>query len=75
MFDRPLQAGVVTGDGEGLTRRQQVDLKPVFGDIDADERRYHGGRTGHRVQNGLLGCRGCGLPSAISLSGSALAGD
>jgi hypothetical protein len=48
-----------------------VDLKPVFGDIDADERRYHGGRTGHRVRNGLVGCRGCGLPSAISLSGSA----
>ena len=41
--DQPLQAGVVTGHGEGLTRRQQVDVEPVLGDIDADEHRDHGG--------------------------------
>jgi len=40
---RPLQAGVVAGHGEGLTRRQQMDVKPVLGDIDADEHRYPGG--------------------------------
>ena len=39
--DQPLQAGAITGDGKGLTRRQQMDIKPVFGDIDADEHRYH----------------------------------
>jgi hypothetical protein len=37
MGDQPLQAGMVTGDGEGLAGWQQVDVEPVFGDIDADE--------------------------------------
>jgi hypothetical protein len=40
---QPFQAGVVTGHGKGLTRRQQVDVEPVFGDIDADEHRDNGG--------------------------------
>ena len=39
MGDQPLQAGMVTGDGEGLAGWQQVDVEPVFGDIDADEHR------------------------------------
>jgi hypothetical protein len=39
---QPLQAGVIAGHGKGLTRRQQMDIEPVFGDIDVDEHRSHG---------------------------------
>jgi hypothetical protein len=38
-----LQAGMVTGHGEGLTRRQRMDVEAVLGDIAANEQRHHGG--------------------------------